>query len=267
MKEKTKGMATVIRAFTLIFVVVPLSWISQDGTAKAAGASTVIVCEESSEDATADWHVMLERLGEAIQNGRGENVNFSVGNTFEVPVEILQKLAGKNATLALLTNNGITFSISGRDVRRSDIPVSADLTFESVIPEEAKKQAGGNLIAKEFSMKEKDPYPFCINLHVGLGEENAGKHAVLYSYDEASGAMKQEGIYRINPQGHAMFALNRGDEYVVSVMGGCTVSAGDTLSHIAVRNGVSLGALKAANPQIRDMDLIRTGQLINIPKP
>ena len=192
MKEKTKGMATVIRAFTLIFVVVPLSWISQDGTAKAAGASTVIVCEESSEDATADWHVMLERLGEAIQNGRGENVNFSVGNTFEVPVEILQKLAGKNATLALLTNNGITFSISGRDVRRSDIPVSADLTFESVIPEEAKKQAGGNLIAKEFSMKEKDPYPFCINLHVGLGEENAGKHAVLYSYDEASGAMKQE---------------------------------------------------------------------------
>ncbi|MBS7458782.1 LysM peptidoglycan-binding domain-containing protein [Coralloluteibacterium stylophorae] len=44
-----------------------------------------------------------------------------------------------------------------------------------------------------------------------------------------------------------------------------TVRAGDTLSGIASANGVSLGALLAANPQIRDPDLIHPGQQVHLP--
>ncbi|WP_353374104.1 LysM peptidoglycan-binding domain-containing protein [Mycobacterium sp.] len=41
--------------------------------------------------------------------------------------------------------------------------------------------------------------------------------------------------------------------------------AGDTLSGIAERFGVSLGAPEAANPQITNPDLILPGQVIRIP--
>jgi len=43
------------------------------------------------------------------------------------------------------------------------------------------------------------------------------------------------------------------------------VAPGDTLSDIAGRSGVTLGALEAANPQITNPDLIVPGQVIRIP--
>jgi len=43
------------------------------------------------------------------------------------------------------------------------------------------------------------------------------------------------------------------------------VVPGDTLSDIAGRFGVTLGALEAANPQITNPDLIVPGQVIRIP--
>lgn len=44
-----------------------------------------------------------------------------------------------------------------------------------------------------------------------------------------------------------------------------TVQAGDTLYKIAVRQGVSLAALEAVNPQIQDYNNIWAGQVINLP--
>jgi len=43
------------------------------------------------------------------------------------------------------------------------------------------------------------------------------------------------------------------------------VQAGDTLSEIALSQGVTLQQLKAANPQIRNVDLIYAGQSLQIP--
>jgi LysM repeat protein len=44
-----------------------------------------------------------------------------------------------------------------------------------------------------------------------------------------------------------------------------TVQAGDNLSQIAARHGVELKALLKANPQIRNPNLIHSGQQINLP--
>lgn len=47
---------------------------------------------------------------------------------------------------------------------------------------------------------------------------------------------------------------------------GYTVRHGDTLSGIAAKNGISLAALRAANPQIRNPNLIFPGQTIALPQ-
>ena len=44
-----------------------------------------------------------------------------------------------------------------------------------------------------------------------------------------------------------------------------TVKAGDTFSGIARQFGISVSALWAANPNIRDINLLYTGQILNIP--
>ena len=46
-----------------------------------------------------------------------------------------------------------------------------------------------------------------------------------------------------------------------------TVKAGDTLSAIAKANGTTVEALLKANPQIKDPNLIKVGQIIKIPTP
>jgi LysM repeat protein len=46
-----------------------------------------------------------------------------------------------------------------------------------------------------------------------------------------------------------------------------TVKAGDTLSHIAARQGTTVATLRALNPTIDARGTIRVGQTINVPKP
>jgi murein DD-endopeptidase MepM/ murein hydrolase activator NlpD len=44
-----------------------------------------------------------------------------------------------------------------------------------------------------------------------------------------------------------------------------TVKPGDTLSKVAMRNGVTLAQLLQANPQIKDPNRIKVGDVINLP--
>lgn len=267
--EKMKKKAAIIFAVTLTTALVPES--GRMGQANAAADTSAIISHtvivgDSSGTATADWNEMLERLDAAIQEGYGRNVDYIAGDSVLVPTDIINHLAGKNATLALHMGNGIAFSVSGREIHKVDYPVQITLCEESDIPDEVMQHAlEGIAISKEFCMREKEPYPCPINVHLSFGAQNAGRNAVLYYYDEFDGTLKQQGIFRIQESGNAMFGLGRGDEYIVAVMKGYTVEEGDALSRIAVRNGISLKALAAANPQITDIDNIRVGQRINIP--
>ncbi len=259
MKGKRDKRKKIILALVLFFVFIPLLPGRQ---VKAAGSG-----QGAFQEATDDWNVMVERLETAIRNGKGENVNFSAGNSFTVPTEILEKLKGKNATLALHTSNGVTFSVSGRDIRQTGWPVRVEVGYEPVVSEASLQQVQGYPVVKQFYMTEKDQYPCRVNVHMALGEENFGNLAILYYYDENSDSLRPEDSFRITADGHAIFGLNRGDEYVVTVMKGYRVASGDTLSHIAVRHGLTLNALRTANPEIHNPDLIRVGQMVNIPNP
>lgn len=257
MKRTEKRRRKIFLAIPLIFVMVSL--VQPDGTVEAAE-------KEPFEEATDDWETMLERLDQAIRNAKGENVNYFAGNRFEVPQEILKKLAGQKATLGLHTSNGVTFSVSVQDVKETDEPVRMEVCYEPVLSEEVLGQLNGYPIVKQFYMTEPLKYPCRVNVHMALGEENFGNLAKLYFYDDGSGKLCLEDSYRITEDGHAVFGLNRGDEYVVAIEG-YQVAAGDTLSRIAARHHLDLKVLKAANPQIQNADLIRPGQIINIPNP
>lgn len=269
-KEKRKRARNLAAA--LIFILVPLvppgtpAEASDERVVEASGRA-ILLNQGPYEEATDDWNVMVERLESAIRRGKGENVNYSAGNSFTVPTEILEKLKGRNATLALHTSNGVTFSVSGRDVSETGWPVSVQVGYEPVVSEASLEQVQGYPVVKHFYMREKEPYPCRVNVHMALGEENYGNLAILYYYDENGDCLRQEDTFRITADGHAIFGLDRGDEYVVTVMKGYRVASGDTLSRIAVRHGLTLSALKEANPQIQNPDLIRVGQMVNIPNP
>lgn len=266
---KMKKKTALIFAATLTTALAPVSGESRQACPTEESSTVIshtIVLGDPSDTVATDWSEALAKLETAIQEGKGQNVNYTAGDSAIVPANVLNRLAGKNATLAMHMTGGITFSISGRDMAMVNDPVAITLNGESGIPDEVRKQMlDGITISREFCMEEKDTYPCSVNVHLSFGPQNAGRHAVLYYYDEFDGTMRQEGFCRIQESGNAMFGLNRGDEYIVVVMKGYTVESGDVLSRIAVKNGISLKSLMAANPQITDSDMIREGQLINIP--
>ncbi len=265
---KMKKKTVLMFAATLTAALMPVSGrirqTGASGTASEIISHTVVIGTDIT--ATADWNEMLKMLDLATREGKGQNVNFSAGDSVMVPMDVLNSLAGKDATLALHMRDGLTFSLSGRDISRAEYPVQITLCEASDIPDEARRQLlDGVTISREFAMEEKDTYSCPVNAHLSFGPQNAGRHAVLYYYDEFDKTMRQEEFYRIQESGNAMFRLNRGDEYIVILMKGYTIESGDVLSQIAVTNDVSLKSLMAANPQIKDSDMIRVGQMINIP--
>lgn len=264
MKKKT----AIIFAVTLTAALAPVSGRTRQASAEEISAilSHTVIIGNSDNTTVTDWNEMLKKLDAAIQEGKGQNVNIAVENSVIVSTDVLNRLAGKDATLALHMTDGPTFSISGREFDKADYPVQITLCEESGISDEVRQQLlEGVTISREFSMEQKDAYPCRVNVHLSFGPQNAGRHAVLYFYDEFDGTMRQEGFCRIQESGNAIFGLNRGDEYIVVVMKGYTIQSGDVLSRIAAKNGISLKSLMAANPQITDSDKISVGQMINIP--
>ncbi|MCM1045611.1 MAG: LysM peptidoglycan-binding domain-containing protein [Candidatus Gastranaerophilales bacterium] len=215
-----------------------------------------------------EWQVMNAEISAAIQNSYPQNINITTGNAFEIPLDTLQLISGKGVALALQTGNEFAFSVSGKDVKNVSGSFRIALTAPSIPEDLLQSVTAGSCISRVFSMTDHAAYPFRVNAHMNLGAENAGKVAMLYCYDDTNRSMKLVGAYRITESGQAMFALNKGGEYIAVVADrvvGYTVADGDTLSHIAHRNGITLRALKAANPHIADYDRLRIGQALNIP--
>lgn len=229
----------------------------------------------TSSDMTVlvDWDAESKKVDAAVASKKAQNVDILTGKDVQAPLALMNKIAGKNVTLALHTGNGIAISVSGANNRTVKNPVNLLVTGADGVPGYVKNTVLANTVSsRTIHIEEKEKLTAKVNLHVNVGAENVGKRANLYYYDEVSKSMKLVGTYVINKDGQAMFCLSRSGDFVVTVTngaptavaGGYTVIAGDTLSGIAARHGISLKNLVAANPQISDANKIYPGQIINL---
>lgn len=248
------------------------STIVSDGTASSGSSNASYDWNDMSIN--VDWSAAASKLDTAVQAADGTNVNVLTGKDVKVSADILKKIAGKNVTLALQAGNGVAFSVSGQNNKQIRGALDLTVTNKDTAPAQVKNTVmAGALSSRNILITENSPLQTRISLHVGLATEYAGKYANLYYYDAKSGQMKLVGIYQINKDGQSMFALTHGGQYLVTVTDaaakgvaaeGYTVVSGDTMSRIAVKMGTTLRALKAANPQIADINKIRPGQVIKI---
>lgn len=165
-----------------------------------------------------DWNAANTKLDTAIMAGNGQNVDVLTGKEMKVSVDVLNKLAGKNATLALQHGRGIAISISGYENKQIKGALDLAVTNKSAIPEAAKNTvAAKSVFSKDLTIEEIAPLTASVNLHVSVLMSNAGKTAKLYSYDGKSGQMKLEGVFAVTEKGQAMFRVSHGGQYIVTV--------------------------------------------------
>jgi len=209
-----------------------------------------------------------------------ENVDFAAGTQTLVPNSILEMIKGKTVTIAFHSRIGVALSISGQDLKDAETNAlqEIDLTIDNDaqnIPDSLIEEKHASK-TKQISLKDTGSFEFTVNMHVALGEEHAGKFANLYRYNEESGQLEYCGSFRIVECGNAVFALDCGGEYLVTVTEtkanervrytgvGYTVEKGDSLSKIAGKYHLTLAQLLRLNPQILDSSKIRPGQKIRL---
>jgi hypothetical protein len=135
----------------------------------------------------------------------------------------------------------------------------------------------GTLESRRIPMETRESFGMTVNLHFGLGTKNTGDYANLYCYNETTGLFEYLGSYQVNKDGQAMFGIEEGADYLLTVTvekpdeeiavrgrNYYTVRLGDTLLRIASRNKISLARIMALNPDIKNADRIRPGQRIRI---
>lgn len=259
-----------------LFAVIVLSFVLAAFSVGAIGKNIAAPLNAWSE---VDWNTIDGEIDAAstADMHTNENIDVSTGTSMEVPAETLRKIAGKNLILSFHTGQGIAVSAFGRDLTVADRDLKITLTDEDdMIPESvSQKILSDALYSKMFAMEEKIDYDIRLNIHFSLGKDYAGKYANLYHFDEQAGNMVYDDSFIITSGGMAMFSLDRGDEYILTVTdhllaGGkvaYTVAAGDNLTQIARKNGISLKELIAANPGIKNADKIYPGEIIVVVKP
>ncbi len=235
---------------------------------------------------TVDWNTVTadvqDKIAEVTQNPNIHSVNMNIvcsGET-KLPATVLESIQGSNMTLALHSGNGVAISISGQDLSGTALNAlqSIDLTVNSDaqnIPAAVVASKNADAV-KQLSVQNSGTFPVQVNIHVNVGAENSGKSANLYRYNEETKQLEYCASFPVTRNGQSMFALKQGGDYMVTVTatqpketvyfagGDYTVKAGDTLSAIAARSNISLTALKAKNPQIKNIHKIRVGQKINL---
>ncbi len=268
----------IVTAVTLAAALVVLPLWGQQSKAAAVradeeekyleAASTLVVPADGYHDAfEVNWELIKKEIAEAASDEEVRNIDVLTGGSACVPREALICLAGKNVTLALQTGNGLAFSLNGRDVVSVDAKVELALSSYGIPEATKQKILSGACGSFEFNLGDGQALPLHMNVHMNFGQENAGKLAALYRYDTEKGSLQFLGTSRTNLAGQVMFGLDLKCAYLAVVVDKPAVDIvqpGDTLSHIALRNGVTLKALRTANPQIEDLDMIRPGQEINL---
>ena len=240
----------------------------------------------SSASETVDWNEVSssvqDKVLEIAQNPAVATVNMNMVCTGEVqvPQNVLNTIKGTNVTVAFHSGNGVAMSISGQDLKSTDLSKiqNIDLTVDQTsnnIPANVVATKT-SVTAKQLAIKDTGSFGVNVNIHVNVGKENAGKVANLYRYNAEKGRLEYCGSFTVTSNGQSMFALKRGGNYLVTVAdrrpsesvwfaeGNYTVKAGDTLSKIAKRNHMTLAELLRRNAQIMNQNVIKVGQKLNL---
>lgn len=164
---------------------------------------------------SVDW-AAADALLDTVPDGGAAAV--LTGCRFEVPAETLNKIAGRNMLCAFHVDSDLIFSISGANMQAAAVPWNVNVSYKSGIPSSLLAQIKeGAAATRTFLIADTGEFPAPMNVHISWKAEHAGKQAVLYCYDDASGALYEMGRCGIVEGGQSVFNIDRGRNYIAVV--------------------------------------------------
>lgn len=164
---------------------------------------------------SVDW-TAVNALIDTVPEGGVANI--LTGYSFAVPAETLKKVAGRNILCAFHADPSLVVSMPTVVVQPSAAPWNFAISYQSAVPKAMLDQLKGNASAmRTFELASDRLFPAQLYLQIVWGADSVGKEAVLYSYNDASGALTEAGRFVIIAGGQSVFAVGGAGHYVAVV--------------------------------------------------
>lgn len=171
------------------------------------------------ENGKEGWDVIRE---EAKQAPAGEEITVDMNGTTEVPGSLFDLIRGEDVTVVFTMDNGITWSVNGRDVtvegvRDIDFGVKYGEQAEGNIPVSVINNVTGEKFYTGLSLGYDGEFGFQAVLTLNMDQKNAGLYASLYYYNEQTGEMEFICEEEIAEDGSVALTFTHASEYILVV--------------------------------------------------
>ena len=171
------------------------------------------------ENGKEGWDVIRE---EAKQAPAGEEITVDMNGTTKVPGSLFDLIRGEDVTVVFAMDNGITWSVNGRDVtvegvRDIDFGVKYGEQAEGNIPVSVINNVTGEKFYTGLSLGYDGEFGFQAVLTLNMDQKNAGLYASLYYYNEQTGELEFICEEEIAEDGSVALTFTHASEYILVV--------------------------------------------------
>ncbi len=167
------------------------------------------------------WEVIR---GETAKAGEGETIRVEMNGTTDVPGAVFDDIKGKDITLTLYMDNGISWTINGKSItadKVSDVNFTVKMgTAENpvnTIPVEVVNKLTGEKGFVNISLTHDGEFGMEAILNISLDPKDAGLFANLFYYNEADKAMQFIWADDIDENGMAHLVFTHASEYTIVI--------------------------------------------------
>ena len=233
----TDGSAAIKPGETATFTVQPKTGLSvgtysetievtgTEGTTVTIPASFTVKSRPSYNPPTVS-----EETIDAINDAEpGETVSVALkdGDT-TLDAEVFETLAGRDITLEIALEGGVTWSVNGQDIpadaNLDDLDLGVEMNSDG-IPVDVVNSITGERGTVQMTLAHDGDFGFTMTLTAPLGKENAGYWANLYHYDEDADQLTFETAAEIDADGSVSLPMSHASQYAIVI---------DTHSHATV---------------------------------
>ena len=164
------------------------------------------------------WDVISSQLDEAKS---GETVTVAMNGTTVVPKDILDSIKGKDVTLVLDMENGISWKINGKEITDAagdiDFGVTVGADAGKSIPVDVINNVTGERYSINLTLAYDGELGFKATLTINMESKNAGLYANLFYYNEQTGELEFISAGQIDSDGNVELVFTHASDYTIVI--------------------------------------------------
>lgn len=164
------------------------------------------------------WDVIKSQLEDAKA---GDTVTVAMNGTTVVPKDVIDSIKGKDTTLVLDMENGLSWKIYGKDITDAagdiDFGVTVGADAGKSIPVDVINNVTGERSSLKLTLAYDGEFGFTATLTVNMESKNAGLYANLFYYNEQTGELEFISAGQIDSDGNVELVFTHASDYTIVV--------------------------------------------------